>query len=182
MLKQLIFYKHDYYFCKKYKIKRYYKMGCGKKFKEKFYDVIKIKDGKVQNATDVDLVTIPNIPVAGSNLRLFNLSDKTFTKEYSNRKLFLQRYQVKQYNSESFLISTNFQIYEKDTNSTLLFTTIDILNSFIYIIPDGKYTGTITGATGRFEGATKLVWEVYTHPKTKEKQITYTVTGYRPKC
>jgi hypothetical protein len=157
-------------------------MGCGKKFKEKFYNVTKIKDGKVQNATLVDIVTIPNIPVAISDLRLLNLVDKTFTKEYPKRHLFFTRNQVKQYNSESALNSINYQVYEEDTNSTLLFTTIDINDSIIPNRPDGKYTGTITGATGRFEGATKLVYNLYTDPKTKEKQRTYTVTGYRPKC
>ena len=96
--------------------------------------------------------------------------------------MFLQRYQVKQYNSESVLISTNYQVYEEDTNSTLLFTATDILNSITYVRPDGKYTGNITGATGRFEGATKLILKIYTDHKTKEKQYTFTVTGYRPKC
>ncbi len=157
-------------------------MGCGKKFKEKFYNVTKFKDGKIQSETIVDIVTIPNIPIAYSDLRLMKLVDKTFTKEYPKRNFFFTRNQVKQYNSESALNSINYQVYEEDTNSTLLFTTIDILNSIAPFRPDGKYTGTITGATGRFEGATKLVWTLYTDPKTKEKQRTYTVTGYRPKC
>jgi|688.fasta_scaffold370925_2 hypothetical protein len=152
-------------------------MGCGKKFKEKFYS-----GGKIQDRTLVDIVTIPNIPISISNLRLSNLSDKTFTKKYSKRNIFVQRYQVKQYNSESVLISTNYQVYEEDTNSTLLFTGIIIEDSTIVLRPDGKYTGTVTGATGRFEGATKVLWEVYTDPKTKERQLTWTVTGYRPKC
>jgi hypothetical protein len=157
-------------------------MGCGKKFKEKFYIVIKIKDGKLQNGRDVELVTIPNIPTSSSNLRLLNLVDKTFTKEYPNRTFFLQRYQVKQYNSESVLLSTNYQVYEEDTNSTLLFTLLTIDDAIIPIRPDGNFIGTVTGATGRFEGATKVLINNTTDPKTKEKKLTFTVTGYRPKC
>jgi hypothetical protein len=158
-------------------------MGCGKEFKEKFYDFGKIVDGKVQNATNVDIVTIPNTPISSSNLRLYNLSNKTFTKEYPNRNLFYTRYQVEQYNSDLVLITTNYQVYEKNTNSSILFTIIEIEDSIIPSRQDGKYTGTVTGASGRFEGATKVVLSIVTDPKDSTiKYRTYTVTGYRPKC
>jgi hypothetical protein len=155
---------------------------CGKKFKEKIYVVFKTKDGKFQNGTDVELITKPGLPISFSNLRLLNLSDKTFTKEFPKKNMFVSRYQIKQYNSPSVFFSTNYQIYEEDTNSTLLFTALDIFKSILFIRPDGKYTATVTGATGRFEGATKIVYNIYTDIKTKEIQFTYTVTGYRPKC
>jgi hypothetical protein len=157
-------------------------MGCGKKFKEKFYYAIKVKDDKLQNGTEVDIVTIPNIPIANSILRLYNLSDKTFTIEYPKRNLFTQRYKIKQYNSESAFTSTNYQVYEEDTNSYILFTQIIINDSNIPVKPDGKYTSTVTGATGRFEGATKVFWTQYTDPKDKTLYRTFTVTGYRPNC
>ncbi len=80
------------------------------------------------------------------------------------------------------MFSSNYQIYEEDTNSTLLITGLDILKSIIYLKPDGIYELTVTGATGRFEGATKVVQKNYTDPKTKERQLTFTVTGYRPTC
>jgi len=157
-------------------------MGCGKKFKEKFYLLVKIKDGKITNSTTVELVGNPGLPISLTNLRLFNLVDKSFTKEYSKRNLFYTRNQVKQYNSDLVFFSTSYQIYEENTNSTLTFTGININDSFVSTRPDGKYIGAVSGGTGRFEGATKIVWEVTTDPKDNTKYWTYTVTGYRPKC
>lgn len=155
---------------------------CGEKFMEKFYNVIKVKNGEIINGSVVDIVTIPNIPVSGSDLRLYNLVDKTFTKVFKKRNLLIQRYQVKQPNSTSFFVFTNNQMYDSDTDSSISFTGSYNADKFIYIRPDGNYKMNITGANGKFEGATKLNLNIFTDTKTFEKQLTFTVTGYRPKC
>jgi hypothetical protein len=169
-------------FVKNIKLVDIINMCCGKKFKEKFYNVIKVKNGEIINGTIVDIVTIPNIPISNSDFRLYSLVDKTFTKDFPNQNLLIQRYNIKQPNSTSFFVNTINQMYDADTDSTISFTGTYIADKFIYIRPDGNYKMNITGANGKFEGATKLNLNIFTDTKTFEKQLTFTVTGYRPKC
>jgi hypothetical protein len=156
---------------------------CGEKFVEKCYSVV-VKDN-VPNGTIVGIVTIPNIPITESNLKLFYLTDKTFTKEFPKKTFFIQKYQVKQYNSTSIFTSTNYQIYEEDTDSIITFVRNDINDTFIPTRKDGKYNCAVTGASGKFVGATKVIQTIYTDTKDTTKYTQYTtfkISGYRPKC
>jgi hypothetical protein len=155
MLKHLFFYKHDYYFCKKYKIKRYYKMG-KKKFVEKVYFKVVYDGTNVVNGVGNLLVTFPQTQ---SFILTTKETGSKFLKEKPDTVVTEITYITLE--NTSLLGSPNIWNVEKrvqEKDSFVSYVTTEVFPGGInnLLIPEARFTAPVSASIGRFAGATKV--------------------------
>jgi hypothetical protein len=154
---------------------------CGEKFSEKVY--YKFIFDKNNNTTNGNFEFVNTTPKSISYIRTTKETDKTFKKEYPLRTYFINVLEIKKskLNNSEPVRFKKVSINETDTNSYLTFESIN--NEGTIFTPDSTEDCTVTGATGRFLGATKakVIYSTdKTNPLIKYREVI--VTGYRPKC
>ena len=154
---------------------------CGEKFVEKVY--YKFIFDKNNNTVNGNFEFINTTPKSISYIRTTKETDKTFKKEYPLRTYFINVLEIKK-SKFSNLEPVRFKkvsINETDTNSYLTFESMN--NEGTIFTPDSIENCVVTGANGRFLGATnaKVTYSTdKTNPLIKYRVVK--VTGYRPKC
>ena len=154
---------------------------CGKHFIEKIY--YKFVFDKDNNTTNGNFEFITTNPKSISYIRTTKETDSTFQNEYPLRTYFISVLEINKsrFNDLEPVRFKKVSIDETDTNSYLTFESIN--NAGTIFTPDSIEHCTVTGATGRFLGATKAKVTYSTdksNPLIKYRVVK--VTGYRPKC